>query len=481
MVKNKLFIFINVFGMAIGIGCCIVAYFNWQHDANFDAHHVNRDKIYRVSMMREFDGDTKLFSRSSFPLGEVVQQTIPDVSKSSRLSLSWSNFKRDDNLFYADLGYVDPEFFEMFSFDILSGKPADLKDKTKLFISDEMAMRLFGSIDVVGKTVTQVMGNDLKELQVAGVFKEQPSNSSFPRSSYVNFENLYDDDKDLKKDDWKAETTLFLKIDDPTRVNAIASQLQQYKENHNKVREDFQVKAYVLDPFVGMAHRDRATDTWSDTKESNPTPAVVAPIFMAVLLLLIACFNMTNTSIAISSRRLKEIGIRKVMGSMRKQLVVQFIGETMFICAIALLIGLVMGEVLIGAWNSLWDEMKITSHYTDNPAFVGFLVAILLFTGLVSGSYPALYISGFEPVSILKGKLKFGGTNWFTRVLLGLQYMFSFIGLVYAIAFYQNSLFQRDFDLGINQDGIIIAYVENGQEYDVFRNALHQNKDIVAL
>lgn len=481
MMKNKLFLFINIFGMAIAIGCCIVAYLNWEQDVNWDAHHVNRDKIYRVSMSREFEGQTKLYSRSSFPLGEIVQQTIPDVSKSSRFSISWSNFKIDDNLFFAELGYVDPDFFEMFSYALISGKPTDLKDKTKLFVSDEMAMRLFGSVNVVGKMVTQVIGNDLKEYQVAGVFKKQPSNSSFPRASYTNFENLYDDDKDLKRDDWKAQTTLFVQIDDPGRVKSVASQLQQYKANHNKAREDFQVQAYILDPFVGMAHRDRETDTWGDTLESYPTAAVIAPIFMAVLLLLIACFNMTNTSIAISSRRLKEIGIRKVMGSMRTQLVIQFIGETMFICAIALIVGLFFGEVLINAWNSLWENMKISSHYFENPTILIFLVSMLIITGLISGSYPALYISNFEPVSILKGKLRFGGTNWFTRVLLGLQYAFSFIGLVCAIAFYQNSLYQRDFDLGVNQDGVIIAYVQNGQEYEVYRNSLLENKDILSM
>ncbi|RAV98618.1 ABC transporter permease [Pseudochryseolinea flava] len=481
MMKNKLFLFINIFGMAIGIGCCIVAYFNWEHDASWDAHHTNKEKIYRVSMTREFEGQTRLHSHASFPLGEIVQQTIPDASKSTRFSLSWSNFKIGDNLFYADLGYVDPDFFEMFSFELLSGKPADLKDKSKLFVSQEMAMRLFGSQDVVGKMVTQVIGNDLKEFQVAGVFKNQPKNSSFQRSSYANFENVFDDDKNLKRDDWRAQTTLFLQVDDPTRVNTITAQLQQYKTNHNKVREDFQIQAYVVEPFEGMAHRDRATDTWADTRESNPIPAVIAPIFMAVLLLLIACFNMTNTSIAISSRRLKEIGVRKVMGSMRMQLVVQFIGETMFICAIALIIGLFMGELLINAWNSLWEEMKITSHYQDNPGIVLFLLGMLLFTGLISGGYPALYISNFEPVSILKGKLRFGGTNWFTRVLLGLQYTFSFIGLVCAIAFYQNSIYQRDFDLGVNQDGIIIAYVDNGSEFEVYRNALLENKDILGI
>jgi ABC-type lipoprotein release transport system permease subunit len=480
MMKNKLFIFINVFGLAIGIGCSIVAYFNWEYNTYFDSHHANADKIYRVSMIREFEGNTKLYGLAPVPLGEITKQ-LTDINSSARFSNSWANIKVGDNLFDGNLAYVDPEFFEMFSFSFLSGRPSDIKDKTRIFISDELALKLFGNVDALGKQLTLVNGTDLKEYQVGGVFKKQPANSSFDRSSYVNYENIFDDNKDFKRDDWKIRNTVFLKIDDPSRKEAVHKQLQAYCANNNKVREDFVVKEYALDPFVKMARRDSDNDTWSNTNRGSPPAAVIAPTVMALLVLLIACFNMTNTSIAISSRRLKEIGIRKVMGSMRSQLIFQFIGETLFVCFIALLIGMLMGEALIQSWNSLWPEMKLTSHYEDNLGFVIFLACTLLFTGLISGSYPAFYISKFEPVSILKGKLRFGGTNWFTRILLCLQYAFSLLGIIYAIAFYQNSIYQRDFDLGVQPDGMIVAYLENSQECETYSNALLENKDIQSV
>ena len=125
--------------------------------------------------------------------------------------------------------------------------------------------------------------------------------------------------------------------------------------------------------------------------------------------------------------------------------------------------------------------MKLSSHYLDQPDVLIFLSAVLLFTGLVAGSYPAFYISHFEPVSILKGKLKFGGTNYFTRTLLILQYSFSLIAVIFAIAFYQNSKFQRDFDLGFNDKGIIIAYVNSLGEFETYKNAITQNKDVLKV
>lgn len=481
MMKNKLFIFINILGLAIGIGNCIVAYFNWEFDAQFNKHHTNADKIYRVSTLREFEKKTTLYGYAPVPLGAAIRQSIPDAEKVVRMNWSYSNFKVGDNLFPGGLAYTDADFFDVFSFEFISGSPADLKDKSKIFLSDEMAMKLFNTTDAVGKQVTQVLGTELKEVQVGGVFKKQPANSSFTENAYMNYENYFDDAKDVKEDDWKNRNTLFVQVSDASRVNIVSKQIQPYKENNNKVREDFQISEFALDPFVGMPQRDEANDTWSQTRSSSPTAAVIAPILMAVLVLLIACFNMTNTAIAISSRRLKEIGIRKVMGSMRGQLIAQFMGETTFICAIALGLGLILGEVLLGSWNAMWEEMKLTSHYLDNPGFIIFLVGILLFTAILAGSYPAFYISHFEPVSILKGKLKFGGTNYFTRILLVLQYAISLVAIIFAIAFYQNSKYQRDFDIGFNTNGVIIAYVENQGEYETYKNALLSNKDISTI
>ena len=481
LMKNKLFIIINVFGMGIAIASCIVAYFNWEFDATFDSHHINRSSIYRISSIREFEGETTLYGHVPHGLGMAIKGNIPDASKVVRMSWSYSDFKVSENVFRAGLAYTDPEFFEVFSFEFLAGDPRDLKDKSKVFLSEEMARKLFGTTDVVGKQLTQVIGADLKEYQVGGVFKKQPANSSFVEESYTHYDNYYDDDKSVTEDSWKARNTLFVMIENPSRTETVHKQLQPYIENNNKVREDLQIKEFVLDPLVGMGQRDSANDTWSYTRRSSPTAAVISPIIMSVLVLLIACFNLTNTAIAISSRRLKEIGIRKVMGSLRIQLILQFMGETLFICFLALVVGLFFGEILLSAWNAMWENMKLTSHYIDSPEFSIFMIAVLVFTGLVAGSYPAFYISNFEPVSILKGKLRFGGTNYFTRTLLVAQYSLSLIAIIFALAFYENSKFQRDFDLGFNDKGIIIAYVGNQSEYETYRNAIERNKDIVSI
>lgn len=482
MMKNKLFISINVLGMGVAIACCIVGYFVYEYDDSFDQIHENRGKIYRVSSNRTFNDQVEKFGTIPLPLAGVIEQNIKDVEKRTRFHFSWSNLKREDDLFESRLAYVDPEFFEMFSFEFLNGKPS-IHDKTTVVISDEMAVRLFGSPEEsLGKTITQVYGNSLKELKVGGVFREPPQNSSFYyRQAYVNFENFKDEFPDKKEDDWKSDVTMFLQIDHKDRVSGIEKQLQPHTENNNRAREDFIIKEFLLDPFATMAFTDRAAEVRNWTWEAPPLSAVIGSGVMGILILLIACFNLTNTAMAISSRRLKEIGIRKVMGSMRKQLIIQFLGETLSICFLALLVGLFFADLLVEGWNRLWEFMHITPNYFENPYFVVFLIVVLIFTGVIAGAYPAFYISRFEPISILKGKLKFGGSNYFSWFLLGAQFSISLVAIIAAIAFWQNAKFQQHYDLGFNIRGSVIAWLNDKDEAQAYRNVLAGNPKITTI
>ncbi len=487
MRHNKLFILINVCGMGIAIACCIVVYLAYKYDATFDSVHRNKDKIYRVSAVHEFENDVKRFGYVALPLGEIVKKTFDDVEKSSRYIHSTSNFKRDNDLFVSNLSYVDPDFFQMFSFDFVAGSPSGLEDKTSVFISESMATRLFGSpTGAVGKNITQVYGTELKEVKIAAVFKEQPMNSSFYRSggsAYMNFENCKNERKDHRDDNWKAETTLFVQINEPEHVSNVHQQLQRYTENNNAARNEFQVREFALEPLGTMAHSDRSDGVQARTFAAPPVAAIIGSVVMGALILLIACFNLTNTAVAISARRLKEIGIRKVMGSMRLQLIVQFIGETTLICFLGLIVGLGLADLLIEGWNTITMNMiHLRPHsYLNDPEFIVFMMAILVLTGIIAGSYPAFYISRFRPVNILKGKVRFGGTNYFTRILLGLQLAFSLMAIVSAIGFYQNARYQQEYDLGFDIRGSVVVWIDNETEFHTYRNALQANPDIISI
>ncbi|MBL0739806.1 ABC transporter permease [Chryseolinea lacunae] len=486
MMKNQVFIIINVLGMGIAISCCIVSYFAYEYDSTFDASHENGKTIYRVSAVRKFENTLTPYGYAPLPLREVVDKNMKEINQSSRYAGSGSTFKRNDDLFAANLSYVDPAFFNMFTFRFIAGTASDLKDKANVFVSEEMAIRLFHSAgEALGKTITQVYGKNLKEVRIAGVFEEPPKNSSFYKkegSAYMPFDNHKDEYTEVREDDWRKECTLFVQFDNPARVSHVHQQLQRYKANNNAVRSDFQVEEYTLDVFATMADHDRALDVQANTWPAPPLAAIVGSAIMSVFILLIACFNLTNTAIAIASRRLKEIGMRKIMGSLRWQLIVQFIGETTCICFLALIVGVGMADLLVEGWNIMTaNNIHLTPHYFDDPSFLIFLACMILFTGILAGSYPAFYISKFRPVSILKGKLKLGGTNYFTRTLLGLQFAISLITIVSAIGLLQNARYQQQYDLGFDVRGSIIAWVNDEHEFNAYRNALQQNPEVLSV
>jgi putative ABC transport system permease protein len=483
LMKNKLFILINLFGLSIAIACCIVAYFNYNFNQSFDNNHVNAASVYRVGSVREFQNEKKKYGYVPMGLGNAVKQNIPEAEEVVRYSPAGANFRIDEELFNEGYVNVDPAFFKVFTFEFIEGK-GDLEDKTKIVINDEMAKKYFGNEPALGKTITQMLDSGkTRDYVIGGVFKKQPANSSFGSSAYVNFYNQFDIDKQSGENNWTFRSTLFLLIRDPSRVASIAAQLKPYAENNNKVREDFLIQEFEVEPFVGMALRDEYNNgqgRW--TMSAAPIAAVIGTGMMGIFVLLIACFNLTNTSIAISSKRLKEIGIRKVMGGMRKHLILQFMGETLIICFVSLLLGILVAEVaLIPAFNELWPEMKLDPDYFGKSNFLLVMIGILLFTGILAGSYPAIYISSFQPVSILKGKVKFGGTNFFTRTLLTLQFAISLIAIVCSIAFIENAKYQEEFDLGFNKTGVVYTYVANRAEYETYRNALAVNDDIAQI
>jgi ABC-type antimicrobial peptide transport system permease subunit len=484
MMKSKVYLFINILGMAISIGCCIVAWYNYDFNASFDSVHEKAVEIYRVNMVRRFQNNLSEYGVVPIPLGEVVRQNAKDVDAQTRYSSGYADLRIGDEIFDTGLSYVDPEFFDLFTFEFIEGSASAIQDKTRVLISDELAIRLFGNEKALGKEITHILQGDAKrEFVVGGVFRLPPTNSSFNDPAYALYENYWDTDPALERGaTWVYRNTLFLQVSDPSRLASIEAQLKPYSENNNKVREDFIVEGFKLDPLLGMAVRDEYADrpaTW--TRDASPLAAVVGCAVMAIFVLLISCFNLTNTAIAISSRRLKEIGIRKVMGSMRKQLIFQFIGETMVVCFMALVIGMALADLLlIPAFNSLWPEMKLTTNYLGDD-FILVMAGILAFTGLLAGSYPAFYISKFQPTAILKGKLRFGGTNAFTRILLSLQFMISLIGVVCSIAFVDNARYQKEVDLGFNQHGVLCTWVNGEDEYDALRVVLEQNPDISSI
>jgi ABC-type antimicrobial peptide transport system permease subunit len=415
-------------------------------------------------------------------LGAAINGSISQIDEVVRYYPVGGNFKIGDDLFRTWVSAVDPNFFDIFTFNIIQGSKTELSDKSRIFISTEIVEKHFPDVDdPTGELVTYINGQERLEFIVGGVFEKQPLNSSFFADAYVNYENVFNVTS-WDKNDWSQFNNTFVTVNNPDDIPEIENQLQAYVEIQNRAKEDYKVDEYYLDPFVGMAIRAEREDIWNHWLNSSlPVAAAVAPGIMAVLILLIACFNFTNTSIAIANRRIKEIGIRKVMGSSRKQLIAQFLGENILLTFFALIMGLLIALFLVPAYSSMWAFLDISLNFTQNIELIGFLLFLLIVTGIIAGSYPAFYVSAFQPSSILRGTLKFGGTNPFTRILLTLQYAISLIAIISGFVFAQNAEYQRNYDMGFDMESVVYAYVGNENRFNQLRNELADNpliKDI---
>ena len=474
--KKKLFVFINILGMGLAVALCIVAYLNWEFRDNWDSDQKNISNIYRIQFTHDLDDQEDKYAISPTPLAINIKGNNKDIKAVSRCISSYINFRIESEVFTPSIFYVDSSFFEIFNLELKHGSIKSFKGRSKIFISDELAIRYFNREDVVGEQVTQVNDNANKEFEIVGVFKKRPRNSSFRFDVIALWENQTD--ADTKDNNWKEWSSTFALIEDPMKLETIADQLNRYREIQNNAHPDLKAKAFYLQPFEGIQDiRDiKGNDLWIGA----PKAVVTIPSIMSALLLLLACFNFTNTSIALSSQRLKEISIRKVMGGLRRQLIIQFLAENISLCTIAFMAGLIIAEFLVPAYDNLWWWLELDLIYTENAGILIFIFGLLFLTAILAGSYPAFYITSFDPISILKGKAKFGGNTWLTRTLLAAQFSISLVTIIFAVGFFRNAQYQKNFDLGYAKSDVISVSIDRSVN-KTFRDALVNNDDILKV
>ena len=479
LLKNRVFTLINILGLGIALSVCIVAFFNHMFNYEFDRSHLNFDQIYRVNTFRDMEGREQEYGIVPATLGLEVKKDIPGIGKAARLMRTGSPVKKGLDIFQTQVSYIDPEFLDIFTFPILSGDKKSIENQANVLVSRTMAERLFGKEYPIGKTIS-IINDRNKEFTytIGAVFADLPLNSSFRidvLSHYDNFKLMWE----WNDADWKNMTTvLFIQVPDKSSLTSITQSLKNYIPVQNRARQDFKVTRFSLVPLKDVGSNTRTT--WSSGLFPSLHPAaLVAPPVMAIFILLIACFNFANTSIATFSKRLKEIGLRKTFGGQRKQLVTQFMIETLIICFLALLVGIILAEFLVPAYSSLWDYMKIELTFTRYFFFWIFLVLLLLLTGFLAGVYPAMYVSSFSPVNVLKGSSPFRGAGKLSSVLLALQFSISVMALVMGLVFSKNAVYQRTLDLGYDRDKLIVVPVAPELSTS-FRNEILSNPKIIA-
>lgn len=470
--RNKFFTVINTIGLSLGIAAVVWGIQTYRYTFSFDNFHANNNSIFRV--LSKAQGTDMAKGICPMPLASFAKQDFSAIQQVIRWDSRGLDIKAEQNEpFAGSANYTDPAFFELFNFPLVKGT-VNLNNKSTVVITEQAAAKYFGKTDPIGKTLLFHSDEPYKKsLTVTGVLKNPPMNSSFQFELITHFDNqLKGDGSPIKTDDWSwFANAVFVKLSNPAEAETIAKNFDKYLPLQQEARKDLQLTGFKLQSFSEMALQSRAIEN-NGLMERPDDAAAFGPLVLALLVLLSACLNFANTSVSQSNRRLKEMGVRKVMGSSRRQIMIQQLIECSIIVLIAIGFSMLINKWWLPTFNSMFGFVNITADYFADYTLLLILGIILVVTTLLAGGYPALYISRFNASHIFRGSVKFGGSNLFSKLLLGFQIVVSFITVIAGLAFSRNAEFQRTYDYGYDKDNVIGFFVPADNGYQALRNEI---------
>lgn len=478
--RNPLSSFINIFGLSVAIGICIVVYAFMKADADIDRFHENKDRVFLATFNADRNGNLEEYGFTPAPLAKMLEQDQPHIEKVTRIKNSNVVVKFGDNVFYELVKKVDPEYLEMFTFPLKWGDPASLKDVNSVILSEAASIKYFGEENPLGQEILMKFNRGEKKIfKVTGVAERFPEARIIDFDFLINFENARLDNPGFDSRDWQDYVAATLiQLDDPAAIGDVAAGMDKYKALQNPLESDWAISSFNFHSIHDL-HYSSANIVNGISMDTTSAGRLVLPI-IGLLMMALACFNYINMAIASATKRLKEIGVRKVIGANKSRVIVQFLAENIFMTLFALLIGVILSATIFIPWFGGISGIQMNLSPQDSTLWA-FLVSLLLFTGIISGAYPALYISRFQAVQIFKGSTRFGKQNPLTKVFLAFQLVLACITITGAITFMQNTQYQATRSWGYNQAETLYATVPNGQAHNQLAAVMSQNPDIKAM
>lgn len=485
LLKYKVYSFINVLGLAVGMASCILILLYVRDELSYDRHHEHAEQIYRVT--REWfnsDGSTSLhLGHVAPPIGPLLKNDFPDILQMARINSGGNPLLRyQDQVFQEERFYfADPNIFEIFTLPLLHGDPKQaLAGPNSVVLTPAMAKKYFGSAEPLGKVINF---NQQVDLKVTGVMQEIPANSHFHFDFLGSLklpEQIFGE-REFKNWSSNNYATYLLFSKNYSTANFLQAIPAFIGRHHPDGEKAIPQTTLHLQRLTDI-HLHSQLDSEIEANGNMMYVYIFAAI--AVFLLLIACINFMNLATARSANRAREVGLRKVVGAERQQLIKQFLGETVVLAFIALLLAVVFVELALPQFNAFaGKELALRSQ---SALFIfGSLLGVALFVGIVAGSYPAFFLSHFQPVAVLKGQ-KIGSTkSRFRSMLVVFQFAISIILIVGMGVVYNQLEYCRTKNLGLNKEHIVVLPVSAGEEiarrYPDMRNQLLQHPHIAGV
>ncbi len=476
--KNLLYTFINISGLAIGIACSILILL-WVYDeSTYDTFVPKSERLYQVWVNATFDNKVNTWRSVPLPTYDAMKTAHSAIVNSTVAGWGGNRLMSYGDKRVVQQGYyVGEEFLDMFEYETVAGN-ADvaLDEVNSIVITQKLAGILFGEEDPMGKIIRL---EDQSSMKVTAILKDLPGNSSFEFEYLVPWSHRESVQEWARRNrtNWgNYSFQIYVELDDPSKETSVEAAIAPMLAENG---EDDMPRAFFLHPM----ERWRLHSQFENGEESGGRYEYVQLFtFIAIFILIIACINFMNLATARSEKRAKEVGIRKSLGSTRGNLILQFLGESIVISLISFSIAIILAEIALPFYNDLVDK-KLFVDFSSLQFWV-FAASLVLGTGIISGSYPAIFLSSFDPVVTLKGTVKVGkGASAPRKVLVVLQFAFSILLMIATIVIYQQISLVQSRELGYDQNRLISVLLndELTEKYDLIKNDLEKLNSVVSV
>ncbi|MFT3826571.1 MAG: ABC transporter permease [Chitinophagaceae bacterium] len=465
LLRSKVYSFINVAGLSLGLACAIMIMLYVKDEVSYDQFHTNTSQLYRVNrQIKRPNGDIGKSGYTGYLQGPRFAANIPEIKAFVRYQMGWRDLRNGTDIRSQEVFYADPNFFSVFSFPVIAGDAKTaLQEPYSVVLSEEMARKQFHTTDAIGKLLLLKDGNTFSPYKVTAVAKNCPQNSSIQFDILLPF--IASKEDMAKQENWfNSFLNTFIVLNPQADIKAMNEKmdrvyLSEADEAIRAIKEKYGVKdpglSYYLQPVTDI-HLSK------DAPAENPLYRSSNPVFsfilsgIAIFILLIACINFVTLSVARSVKRSKEIGIRKVVGSGRNQLILQFLSESFLLCFIAFIMAIVLVQMLLPAFNQLSNKMLSLSYLLD-VKLVGGYIALFLLTGLLAGVYPAVVLSGYQPVETLYKRFTLAGKNYLQKSLVVFQFTLASFLIIATLTIFSQLNFLTTQKLGYDDSNLVVV------------------------
>jgi putative ABC transport system permease protein len=464
ILRNRIFSFINIMGLAIGLTCFLLIFLWVKDELGYDRFHDKADQLFRI-LTKDHEDPDFVWTTTPTPLAPLLKEKFPEVISYTRYwSFGAMVRYKEKHFFEENIKLIDPYFFEMFTFPFIKGeKETALPDQDAIVLTESTAKKYFGDEDPIGKVLN--IQNNI-DLTVTAVIKDPPKNSHMRFSMLAHIDNV----PEYRRTSWASDYPSYIMTHDKFTEKEVNRKIEGILRTIDPDATTYPVLQNVTEIYLnenGVAGKLIHIYTFS---------------IIAVLVLIIACINFMNLSTARAAKRAREVGLRKIVGASRLQLIKQFIGESIIFSFIALFLAWILVELFRPGFNILAGK-TIEIEYCD-PILILSILIILIFTGLFSGSYPALILSSFKSVNLLKGeKIQHQGSISLRNILVIFQFFISVVLIITTIVIYKQLWYIQNKDLGLNKENILVTPFIGvmAPKYDEIKNYLLQNPNIYSV